>query len=464
VELQDYVRILLKNWILVVLMTMLAGGAAVAYSLLTPPSYVASAKVFVSTSGATSAADLQQGSSFTVQRVKTYADLVKTTSVLQPTIERLGLELTPKELRGQVSASVPLSTTVINIAVTDGNAVHAAELATAIAEELGVVVERIEATGSSEDSPVRLSVVQEAEVPTVPAGPRTKLNIALGVILGFAFGVALALIRETMDTRIRNEQDIAQITEIPILGGIVFDSRAKERPLIVQVEPHSPRVESFRSLRTNLRFLDAGRKDRSFVITSSVPTEGKSTTAANLAITMSAAGGERVLLVDADLRRPRIDQYMQIEGGVGLTDVIIGRLTLSDAIQRWGQTELYILPCGQIPPNPSELLGSQAMEQIIAELASNFDVVLYDAPPLLPFTDAAVLARLVGGSLVIVAAGRTHRNQLAGSLNALENVGARVSGLVLTMVPTKGPDAYGYGRYGYGNYYRHEQGEASKKQ
>lgn len=460
---QDYMRILLKHWILIALMTVLAAGTAVTYSLLTPPSYTASAKVFVSTSGATSASDLQQGNSFAIQRVKTYADLVKTTSVLQPTIRRLGLDTSSKELRSQIATSVPLNTTIINITVKDSSAVQASDLATAIATELGVVVERIEATDTSEDSPVRLSVVQEAEVPAAPASPRTRLNIALGVILGFALGIALALLRETMDTRIRSKRDIEQITEIPILGGIVADHRAKEFPLVVQVEPHSERVESFRSLRTNLRFLDAGREDRSFVITSSIPNEGKSTTAANLAITMSAAGGDRVLLVDADLRRPRIAQYMQIEGGVGLTDVIIGRVNLSDAIQRWGLTELYILPCGQIPPNPSELLGSQAMEQIIAELASNFDVVLYDAPPLLPFTDGAVLARLVGGSLLVVAAGRTHRSQLSSAINALNSVDARVSGLVLTMVPTKGPDAYGQGRYGYGNHYRHVQEEDSSK-
>lgn len=464
-EPQDYVKIFRKNWILIALVTLLAGGAAVALSMLTAPSYTASAKVFVSTSGATSAADLQQGNSFTVQRVKTYADLVTTASVLQPTIEQLGLNVSPRELRSHVSASVPLNTTVINITVSDGNAVHSAQLATAIANQLGVVVERIEATGATMVSPVRLSLVQEAEVPTSPSSPRPKLDTVLGVILGLSLGIALALARETMDTRIHTERDIESITEIPILGGIVFDPRAKDRPLIVQADPHNPRAESFRALRTNLRFLDAGRADRSFVVTSSLPSEGKSTTAANLAIAMSASGGERVLLVDADLRRPKMAEYMGIEGSVGLTDVIIGGATLANAIQRWGPTELYLLPCGQIPPNPSELLGSQVMAGIVEELASHFSVVLYDCPPLLPFTDGVVLTRLVGGSLVIIAAGRTHKNQLAGALTALENAGARVSGLVLTMVPTKGPDAYGYGRYGYGDYgYGHGHKAASNRE
>jgi capsular exopolysaccharide synthesis family protein len=167
---------------------------------------------------------------------------------------------------------------------------------------------------------------------------------------------------------------------------------------------------------------------------------------------MSAAGGGRVLLVDADFRKPQIAKYMGVEGSVGLTDVMVGQAPLTNAIQRWGTTELYVLPCGQIPPNPSELLGSDAMAAIVKYLVSSFDVILYDCPPLLLFTDAAVLARLVGGCLVVTAAGRTHKNQLGGALDALENAGAHVSGLVLTMVPTKGPDAHSYGHYGYSSY------------
>jgi capsular exopolysaccharide synthesis family protein len=217
----------------------------------------------------------------------------------------------------------------------------------------------------------------------------------------------------------------------------------------VHVDPRSPRAESFRTLRTNLQYLDVGRADRSFVITSSIESEGKSTTGANLAIALADTGA-RVLLVDADLRRPKIADYMGLEGAVGLTDVLIGRAELKDVIQPWGRNKLYVLPAGHVPPNPSELLGSARMVHYIAEFNTAFDVVIYDAPPLLPVTDAAILAKGVGGAIIIVAAGRTHKNQLKGAISALDNVGAPVSGLVLTMLPTKGPDAYGYGRYGYG--------------
>lgn len=448
VELQDYLRVFRKSWVVILVLTL--GGAALGltYAIFATPTYTASARVFVSTSGATSASDLQQGNTFTQQRVKTYAELVTTAAVLQPTIDALNINISVAKLRGQISASSPLSTTVIDLTVTNTDPVFAASLATTAANQLIAVVEKIETTNPAVGSPVRLTVVQEADVPKMPTSPKKTLSIALGVLLGLAAGVAVALTRAALDTRIRSERDLAAITDAPVLGGIVFDPKAKERPLIVHEDSHSPRAENFRTLRTNLQFLDAGRRERAFVITSPVAGEGKSTTTANLAIALSQAGA-KVLLVGADLRKPKMAEYMGIEGGVGLTDVLIGRVSLADATQRWGRTDLYMLPAGQLPPNPSELLGSALMADLITKIHKEYDVVLYDAPPLLPVTDAAVLARLVGGALLIVASGKTHGPQVESAIATLENVGAPISGIVLTMLPTKGPDAYGYGRYGY---------------
>ncbi|WP_062318495.1 polysaccharide biosynthesis tyrosine autokinase [Demequina maris] len=447
-ELQDYLRIVRKNWVLIGVLTALGAGVGLAFSLMATPTYSAASKVFVSTAGGSTVTDLAQGNSFTQQRVKTYSDLIGTSAVLQPTIDNLHLDLSVAQLRGKISASTPLNTSVIDISVSDSDPVFAASLATEAANQLIDVVEDIETTDASEGSPVRLTVVQQAEVPQYPVSPKRALNIALGVITGLATGVGIALLRATLDTRIRGERDLERITDSPVLGGIVFDPKAKQRPLIVHEDARSPRAESFRTLRTNLQFLDTERATRSFVITSSIPSEGKSTTAANLAITLADAGA-RVLLVGADLRRPKMAQYMGIEASVGLTDVLIGRLELDHAIQRWGRSELHLLPSGSIPPNPSELLGSSRMDELINQLNARFDVVLYDAPPLLPVTDAAVLAKLVGGAVVIVAAGKTHAPQLDSALQSLETVGAHVSGLVLSMLPARGPDAYGYGRYGY---------------
>ncbi len=449
-ELRDYIRILRKSWTLILLLVLIGIAAAAALSIVQTPQYSASSKVFVSTQDASSTSDLVQGNTFTTQRVTTYTQLVSTPIVLLPVIASLHLKITEGQLASQVAASATLNTSIIEISVTDPNPVRAADIANAASQSLTAVVQQIETSDAADSvSPVKLTRVQQATVPSAPVSPKVSLNLALGLLVGLAIGVAVAVLRETLETRIRNERDVEQITDVPVLGGIVFDPKAKERPLIVQVDPRSPRAESFRTLRTNLQFLDADRLERSFVITSSIESEGKSTTAANLAIALADAGA-RVLLVDADLRRPKVADYMGIEGAVGLTDTLVGRAELKDVIQPWGKAQLFVLPAGHVPPNPSELLGSLRMEAIIEEFNRAFDVVIFDAPPLLPVTDAAILAKKVGGAIVVVAAGRTHKNQLKGAVSALENVGAPISGLVLTMLPTKGPDAYGYGRYGYG--------------
>ncbi|SMQ58444.1 polysaccharide biosynthesis tyrosine autokinase [Agreia sp. VKM Ac-1783] len=453
-ELRDYARILQKSWVLIAVLLFVGIGAAAGFSILQTPKYSSSAKVFVSTSGGSSVSDLQQGNTFSQQRVKTYADLATTPIVLLPVIAELGLDLSSADLAAMVTATAPLNTTLIEIGVTNVDPALASQIATAVSESLTKVVEKIETpadTGST-TSPVKLTLVQHAEVPQVPVSPNIPLNIALGGLVGLVLGIAIAVLREASDNRIRSERDVEAITDAPILGGIVFDSKAAERPLIVHDDPRSPRAESFRTLRTNLQYLDVGRESRSFVITSSIQSEGKSTSAVNLAIALADAGS-RVLLVDADLRRPKIHEYLGLEGAVGLTDLLIGRAEPEDVIQPWGQRDLFVLPAGTIPPNPSELLGSDALLKLVSEFNRAFDVVLFDSAPLLPVTDAAILARTVGGTIVVCAAGRTHKNQLRGAFTALANVDAPVSGVVLTMLPTKGPDAYGHGRYGYGYTY-----------
>lgn len=462
-ELRDYIRVLRKGWILILALTLVGVAAAAGYSIIKTPEYQATSKVFVSTQGGDTVQDLQSGNTFTQQRVQTYSDLVSTPVVLLPVAAALRLNLTAEQLAKMVTASSPLNTTLIEITVTSTNAKQAADIANATGQSLTSVVEDLEtpSQNNADDadagganagtSPVKLTRVQEATVPQTPSSPNVPLNIALGLLVGLALGVGVAVLRETLDNRIRNEHDVELISEVPIVGGIAFDPKAATRPLIVQADPRSPRAESFRTLRTNLQFLNTEGTSRSFVVTSSVPAEGKSTTAANLAIALADAGG-RVLVVDADLRRPKLAEYMGLEGAVGLTDVLIGRAELLDVIQPWGKGSLYVLPAGKIPPNPSELLGSPTMVNLIALFEKEFDYVLFDAPPLLPVTDAAILGKSVGGALVVVSAGHTHKNQLKGAVAALQNVDARIAGFIVTMLPTRGPDAYGYGRYGYGGY------------
>ena len=447
-ELRDYLVILRKNWLLIIAFTLLGVGAAAGYTLTVTPLYSAETTVFVSSESASSVSELSQGNTYTLSRVTTYAELVSTPSVLEQVIAALDLDATSEDLALRVSASASTSTTLITITAQDADAVTAANIANATGSSLASVVEEIETPTTDESSPVRLTVVEKATAAFSPSTPNVNLNLALGGLVGLALGLGLAVLRSTLDTRIRTESDLAEVTEVPLIGGIPFEAKFSSHPLIVHSDPRSPRAEAFRSLRTNLQFVSMGDHN-SVVVTSSSQSEGKSTTAVNLALAVADTGA-RVALVDADLRRPRVAQYMDIEGGVGLTDLLIGRASFADVMQRWGRGEFYVLPAGRIPPNPSELLGSEAMKKLIVFMEKEFDFIIFDCPPLLPVTDAAILGSSVGGVVLVVAAGRTTKQQLSGALDSLKLLNARLMGIILTMVPTKGPDSYGYGRYGYG--------------
>jgi polysaccharide biosynthesis transport protein len=449
VDLRDYLRIFRKRWPIIVVLFLLGGGTAAALAYRATPIYAAHTQLFVTTpSGGDNTASLQQGNTFTEERVKSYAAIVSSPIVLTPVIASLHLPQTPSELGAKVSASAPLNTVLINVTVRDRSPAQAKAIADAVSLSFTKVVATLETPANGGSSPIKVSVVKQADVPGSPVSPNKKLDIALGLLLGLALGIGFAVLRETLDTTIKSTADLNAVSKASFLGGIVFDADVPKRPLITHADPQSRRAESFRHLRTNLQFVDVANRSRSFVITSSVGGEGKSTTSANLALAL-AATGSRVALVEGDLRRPKVADYLGLERAVGLTTVLIGQATVTDVIQSWGNGQLHVLPAGRVPPNPSELLGSQAMQNVIRELEAKYDYVLIDAPPLLPVTDATVLSRIAGGAIVVVGSGKIRRDQLRRSLETLAAVDAPVHGLILNFLPTKGPDAYTYYAYGY---------------
>jgi succinoglycan biosynthesis transport protein ExoP len=217
----------------------------------------------------------------------------------------------------------------------------------------------------------------------------------------------------------------------------------KDQPLLVDVDPQSLRAESFRQLRTNIQFLDVDDPIKVVVVTSAVAEEGKSVTSANLALAMMATSA-RVLIIEADLRRPVQSDFFGVERAAGLTDVIAGRVDLDDVLQPWGTDGLAILPSGHLPPDPSELLGSAAMSKLLGRLRERFDFIVIDTPPLLPVTDAAVLATQADGVVLVVRYGKTSRHQVSSALRSIRAVGARFLGTVLTMAPSSRSGTYTY--------------------
>jgi capsular exopolysaccharide synthesis family protein len=286
-------------------------------------------------------------------------------------------------------------------------------------------------------------VVQPAVAPTEPSSIGLAVVLVLGVLVGLAAGVVVALARNALDTTVKRLDVLGAASGAPNLGAIAHDPLVPRRPLTVHEDPRSPRAEAFRQLRTNLQFVDVDRAHKVIVLTSAMPAEGKTTTVTNLAIALASAG-VRVLLVEADLRRPKLADLLGLERAAGLTSVLAGRLPLEDAIQPWSGG-VHVLASGPLPPNPSELLASQQMELLVGRMRRGYDVVLIDTPPLLPVTDAAVLAPVTDGVILVCRFRQTTRLQLEAAAEALRAVSARVLGTVFTMVP--GPGRRGYAKY-----------------
>lgn len=444
-EFRDYLHVLRRARILVVVLAVVGAALGFGAGTALPAKYASTATTFVSAKSATSLSDLSSGTSYIEAAVSGYATIATTAYVLQPVITKLHLDTTPGALAGQVTATAANDQAVLDITVTGKNAAETSRIANAVATQLrsAVITLTPGATTKTTASQVKLTVVNPAVTPTETTNPSTLLLAAGGAVAGIVLAILIGLLREVTDTRVRTPEDVKRITELPILGGTVNDPTAPRRPLALLNAARTPRAESYRSLRTNLRFVEFEEGARSIVVTSSIDGEGKSTTAANLALAVADLG-QKVLLVDADLRRPRVDRMFGIDGGVGLSDVLIGAVPLQDAVQAFLTTNLELLPAGTIPPNPNEQLQSRAMHDLVASLHDRYDLVVFDTPPLLAVSDAAVLSGLAGGVIVVSAAGRVRRAQLDNALAALDRVGGRVVGLVMTMLPRRGSDGYGY--------------------
>ncbi|TQM91272.1 capsular exopolysaccharide synthesis family protein [Ornithinimicrobium humiphilum] len=440
-DLNDYWRVLRRAWRTFVATILVIVAAAAVLTAVSPREYLATSQLYISTGGGDSVSDLAQGGSFTQRQVTTYADIISTPLVLDEVVASLGLSESSHSLAQRVTATVPPETVLIDVSVTDRDPVQAATIANAVTAEFSSAVEDLERVGTG-TSAVKATVTRPATAPTTPASPNLVRNFSLALALGVLAGGCLSLVRDLFDARVKGEADVQRVTDEPVIGAIAFDKDAPDHPLVLEIDPHSPRSEAFRALRTNLLYVNPDDPARTLLVTSTVPGEGKSTTSVNLALTMAETGAT-VCLIEGDLRRPRMLEYMGLESAAGLTDILVGRVEPEDVLQPY-VGGLQVLGCGAIPPNPSELLGSAAMERLLERLARDFDYVIIDAPPVLAVTDAAVLSTVVDGTMIVVGAGVVNRDPLGRAITTLERVDANILGLVLNRLPIKGPDAYSY--------------------
>lgn len=434
IDLRSHLAAISRFWRTVALVTAVGLLAALIFNLVSKPTYETNTTFFVATSlGSTNTA--LQADQFAQARINSYVGVINSERLAQVILTDTKLPLTTADISDMITAAVNPQTVLLNVTVTSTSKDQSLLVARSLAKNLDAAISELDNRGDK--SNVQLRVITGPTLNPVAVTPRKKLNLALGLLLGLGLGIAQALIRQQLDNTFRSREHLAEDTGLPTLSMLHFDKAAKTAPILTPAGDHSRRAETFRQLRTNLRFADAASPIEILVVTSSVASEGKTTTAANLAVSFSEAG-RRVLLIDGDLRKPRLGVYLDLESAAGLTSILIGEASVDDVVQEWGEHGLHVLTSGPIPPNPSELLGSTAMEKLIRHLRTTYDLVIIDTPPLLPVTDAAVTAVQADGVLLVVEHGKTRIDQVMQSVEALGSVDARVLGTVLTMTPNSG--------------------------
>lgn len=468
--LEDYGRILRRHWLGVVAIVAACIGLAAVLTLAQPKVYSANANGFVSTGLADNPALSSVNDSLAKSRATSYVDIATSRATAQAVIDELDLDVSPAGLVGRISVTQPRDTVLLKITATADAPEEAQQLADAWVRALAEQVQQIEdPSGRAESGVPQVLPVESAALPGAPSSPNPTLNLALGALLGLGLGLGYATLRHTVDRRLRTKEDIEARFEVSVVGSVPAADvleHAAGSPAHLAVDEgldvsHGPAAEAFRKLRTNLMFMNVDNPPRVVVVTSPLPGDGKSTVAANLAAAIESSG-QAVVLVDGDLRRPTVATWFGLIEGVGLTDVLAGRIEVQDALQTPApHPNLQVLAAGSIPPNPSELLGSQAMRQLLRGLAAEA-IVVVDAPPLLPVTDAAVLATQSDGAFVVVSAGKTLDTQLGSALEHLAAVDAKALGVIVNRISRRDAGSGYYDHY-HGYYERSSSKERVKK-
>lgn len=460
-ELSDYIRIVRAHWIVILAAIAIGAAAAFGWSALQPRVYTAdSTGIVAATGGDGSAGAALVGNQAAQSRVKSYVNLGSWRVVAEHVIDDLDLEATPQALESRVTVTNPVDTTALKVTATGPTPEDAQNLADAWLRGMAIEIEKLEGGSTETPSATTLVVGDSASLPTSPSSPNTRLNVIIGALVGLALGLVYAFIRHTLDRRVRHPRDIERETGVAVIGTLPEEKAMSGERRVIDFSLDTQHgvshytVEGIRELRTNLQFIDVDNPPRVIVVTSSVPGDGKSTVAVNLASSLAAAG-ERAVLIDCDLRRPVVADIFGMSTDVGLTDVLAGRAELTDVAHRPNaRLPLAVVGAGRIPPNPSELLGSRRMREFVQTLSQSAIVIL-DSPPVLPVTDAAVLATAADGVIIVTSAGKTTFDMLQRAIANIQKTSGHVLGVVLNKVPRTGAASAYYGREYYGAYGRY---------
>lgn len=445
-ELKQIVAALRAAWWLPLVGLVVGGGVALGITLLQTPIYASSTQLLVSASGAQSPSQALQASQLAEQRAAAYTRLVAGQDMAERIIASLDLDMTPGEVRREISANA--DSVLIDVTVLDPSPQRAQSIAQALGTEFPQYVADLETRGESGPSPIEVTVTDRPAVSGTPASPDPVRNVALGLLAGLVAGIAVTLLRDRLDRSVKDDDTLAELLGAPVIGHVVRDDKLEHDHVVDRGTAGGQSGENFRQIRNNLQWLNVDRPPKVILLTSPLPSEGKTTIAINLALAL-VDSGRRVVVIEADLRKPKVTEYLGLVRGVGLTNVLAGSAQHEEVVQAYADRDLWVLAAGPKPPNPGELLGSSQMHSLIEKLRGEYDFVLIDAPPVLPVADVSGLAASVDGLLLSVRHGKTGPEQLRQTATVLQRVKATTLGVIFNMAPEQ--SSAGYGGYGYGN-------------
>ena len=374
--------------------------------------------------------------------VSTYREIIKSRLVLNQVIDKLNLDSTVEGLSAKISVEALSDTEILKIKVTDTTPSGATSIANTIAEVFDKEIKQIYKISN-------VSIIDKAIVPTNPSNNKLTRDVLLMGLLCFVGASAIIFVIFYFDDTIRTVDDIDGEMGVPVIAKIFKD--VSKQDLVVEKRPNAFVSESIRTLRTNLQFSSVDAEIKSLLITSSVPSEGKTFISANLAIAF-AQTGKKVLLIDCDLRKGRQHRIFKVEGKEGISNLLIGDITnCADFISETKIKNLYLMPRGIVPPNPSELLNSKKNEALIKLLTKHFDLVILDGAPINGLSDSLILSSYVDRVLLVSCMGHTPKTEFKNTIKALQNVNANIAGCIANNVNTTHG---GYGKY---YYYKNEE-------
>lgn len=450
VGLRHYLEVIRRRKWVVIVIAGVCVGAAVLLSVLQSPVYRAETKIVIGQGGGL----VQPGFANSIQPyTATMSDLIASDVVAKNVIDGLHLSISPHELLAKISTSINPQTAVVDVFVDDHDRAQAVRIDEQVATVFSQLVQdRFGGTGTSATSqPLTANVFDPAHALPGRIAPRPSRNIAIAIVLGLILGLVAAFLREHFDRGLRTREDVERAFGLPVIGQVPFPTKGKESRTVAW-DGRGEIAEAFRSVRANLQYLAVQRPLRSVLVTSASAEQGKTTVTANLAVTIARAGAS-VVVVDGDLRRPRLESAFGVEAhGPGLTSVLVGTAELDDVLRevelpqdaRREAGRLSFIPSGPLPPNPSELLTSAQMTSLLDRLGAEFEYVLLDSPPVLLVADAIELARDVDGVVLVVRRGSASTDEARELRAIVDRLGIHLVGTVLTDVEA----VRSYGSYG----------------